>query len=294
MTQKTSLAAAIATVGATSITVDSFAGFPSTGTFTILIEAEQLRVTAGNGTLSWTVTRGYAGTTAATHADDSVVTLIPAALAELGDAVAAIPGLDGTSHYDLLSDLLVDVTWDIHAATMRSFLVPTADVTVTVDIHEWSNSLRTAACGFRTTDGQALDIVSVTTLEVRDSETSSYRTIASGDTGYYLRSGPSGTGVAGTDWPWEDIHLSPAGTDTLFPTGYAAVRIVGRLGFPAIHPVAKRGCIGEVRERFRQSVSGGALPAGINQFGTPIFLTGASPEMRKLLNHPFTLRPMAA
>lgn len=293
MSQKTSLAAAIASTGASSITVDSFAGFPSAAAYTILIDAEQLRVTAGFGTLTWTVTRGYAGTTAATHADDSVVTLVPEALAELGDVVAATPGLDGSSHYDLLTDLLVDVTADIHSHCMRSFLVPTADVTVTIDIAEPCASLRDAAHRMRTTDGRALDFVSITTLEVRDSETASYTTIAAGDTGYYLRGGPAGAGVAGVDWPYEDVVLSPAGSITRFTPGFAGVRIVGKLGFPAIPNVAKRGCIGEVRERFRQSVGGGALPIGTNAFGQPILLTGTSPEMRRLLGHPFSLRPVA-
>jgi hypothetical protein len=294
MPQKTSLSAAIASAGAGTIAVDSFAGFPSAAAYTILIDAEQLRVTAGYGTLTWTVTRGYAGTTAATHADDSVVTHIPEALAELGDLVAATPGLDGSSHYDLLSDLLADVTADIHSHCMRSFLVPTADVTVTVDIADSCASLRDSAYRARTNDGRALDFVSITTLEVRDSETAAYTTIASGDTGYYLRGGPPGAGIAGVDWPYEDVVLSPAGLWNVFPRGYAAVRIVGKLGFPAIPSVAKRGCIGEARERFRQSVGGGALPIGTNAFGQPILLTGTSPEMRRLLGHPFSLRRLAA
>lgn len=74
--QQTALSAAIATVGATSLTVDDFLGFPASGEFTIYIDTEALRVTAGNGTTTWTVTRGYLGTTAATHLDNSTVTLL--------------------------------------------------------------------------------------------------------------------------------------------------------------------------------------------------------------------------
>lgn len=76
MTQLTRLAAAIATVGATSLTVDDALGFPTVA-YSVLIDAEILRVTAGFGTTSWTVTRGYGGTTAATHLDDATVTLVP-------------------------------------------------------------------------------------------------------------------------------------------------------------------------------------------------------------------------
>ena len=48
--QQTSLGAAITTVGQSSITVSDYLGFPASGAFSILIDAELLRVTAGNGT----------------------------------------------------------------------------------------------------------------------------------------------------------------------------------------------------------------------------------------------------
>jgi hypothetical protein len=46
----------------------AFASFPSTNGFTFLIGSEQMTVTAGAGTATWTVTRGDNGTTAAAHA----------------------------------------------------------------------------------------------------------------------------------------------------------------------------------------------------------------------------------
>lgn len=76
MPQQTALAAAIASAGATSLTVDDVLGFPASGEYTALIGLEALRVTAGAGTTTWTVTRGYLSTTAATHADNSTVTLV--------------------------------------------------------------------------------------------------------------------------------------------------------------------------------------------------------------------------
>ncbi|HZL95534.1 MAG TPA: S8 family serine peptidase, partial [Vicinamibacterales bacterium] len=63
----TSLNGAI-TAAATSITVNAFTGFPTTGNYRVKIGAETLLVTAGQGTLTWTVTRGADGTTASTHA----------------------------------------------------------------------------------------------------------------------------------------------------------------------------------------------------------------------------------
>lgn len=63
----TTLSAAITTTSATSISVTSGASFPSSGNFMVGIGSELLLVTAGQGTTTWTVTRGYLGTTAATH-----------------------------------------------------------------------------------------------------------------------------------------------------------------------------------------------------------------------------------
>jgi hypothetical protein len=57
----------------TSITVASATGFPSAGNYTIQIDNEQLLVTAGQGTTSWTVTRGVNGTSAAAHSNSATV-----------------------------------------------------------------------------------------------------------------------------------------------------------------------------------------------------------------------------
>jgi hypothetical protein len=59
----------------TSIVVASSSGFPSTGNFRIIIDSEIMLVTAVSGT-TWTVTRGYEGTSAASHVDVSQVTHI--------------------------------------------------------------------------------------------------------------------------------------------------------------------------------------------------------------------------
>ena len=51
----------------TSITVASAAGFPTGQSYRIQIDSELMEVTAGQGTTTWTVTRGVDGTTAAAH-----------------------------------------------------------------------------------------------------------------------------------------------------------------------------------------------------------------------------------
>jgi|RhiMethySRZTD1v2_1073278.scaffolds.fasta_scaffold00349_14 subtilisin family serine protease len=69
---RTTLNGAI-TVAATSITVTAFTGFPGTGDYRITIGTETLLVTGGQGTLTWTVTRGVDETTAAAHANGNLV-----------------------------------------------------------------------------------------------------------------------------------------------------------------------------------------------------------------------------
>jgi hypothetical protein len=63
----TSLAAAITSAGQTAVSVTTFSGFPQSGTVYIMIDSEQMLVTAGLGTGTWTCTRGTNGTTATTH-----------------------------------------------------------------------------------------------------------------------------------------------------------------------------------------------------------------------------------
>jgi hypothetical protein len=71
----TTLTAAISSTSSTSITVTSAAAFPGSGTYYIQIDSEVLSVTAGQGTTTWTVTRGANGSTAATHSSGATVTL---------------------------------------------------------------------------------------------------------------------------------------------------------------------------------------------------------------------------
>lgn len=70
---QTTLAAAITTTTQTSISVAANAGFPGTGQFDIQIDGETMTVTGGQGTNTWTVTRGARGSTAATHASAAAV-----------------------------------------------------------------------------------------------------------------------------------------------------------------------------------------------------------------------------
>ena len=71
---KTTLSAKI-TAAATSIKVTASTGFPASGQFRIAVGSEIMLVTAGNGTTTWTVTRGMDGTKAAAAAAKAAVGL---------------------------------------------------------------------------------------------------------------------------------------------------------------------------------------------------------------------------
>lgn len=65
----TVLGAAIASSGATSITISAFGAQTVTNGSLVICDSEQMLVTAGAGTTSLTVTRGVNGTTATTHSN---------------------------------------------------------------------------------------------------------------------------------------------------------------------------------------------------------------------------------
>ncbi|MFD0393350.1 hypothetical protein ACFQ3Z_16080 [Streptomyces nogalater] len=70
----TTLSAAVSSASATSITVASAAGFPGSGNFHLQVDSEVMTVTAGQGTTTWTVTRGVNGSAATTHSSGATVT----------------------------------------------------------------------------------------------------------------------------------------------------------------------------------------------------------------------------
>ena len=59
-----------------TITVASATGFPASGSYYIRIDNEVMQVTAGQGTTTWTVSRGLLGTGAATHANGATISAL--------------------------------------------------------------------------------------------------------------------------------------------------------------------------------------------------------------------------
>jgi len=79
-----------------TITVNSSSGFPSRGTFIILVGSEKMTVTAGNTTTSWTVTRGQYATSAAAQSSGTTVTLQQAGANFTGATMTATNLTDST------------------------------------------------------------------------------------------------------------------------------------------------------------------------------------------------------
>lgn len=73
---KTTTRPTATTAAATSITVASASGFPTAGTYAVRIDNEVLQVTGGQGTTTWTVSRGQLGTAAAAHVSGATVTAL--------------------------------------------------------------------------------------------------------------------------------------------------------------------------------------------------------------------------
>ena len=73
---KTTTRPTATTAGQTTITVASAAGFPTSGNYYIRIDNEVLQVTGGQGTTTWTVSRGQLNTAAGAHASGAVVTAL--------------------------------------------------------------------------------------------------------------------------------------------------------------------------------------------------------------------------
>lgn len=165
-----------------------------------------------------------------------------------------------TTRDNLLTDLIGDVSMAVDVVCGRQFYrSPQVTGTETFYLDVRRSGMRTlslATLGAGCSDGKALDIVSITNLYVRDSESGSYVEISAGDTGYYLLPG-DGPGAAGTVWPYEDIELSSAASRTTWPVGHRSIKIIGVRGFASVPSPIKRAVISEVRNRFRAGVAGG-------------------------------------
>lgn len=75
--------------GGTSITVTSATGFPGSGNYDCMIDQEVVTITAGQGTTTWTVTRGVNGSSGASHNQNALITACSASGTGAGGYMAA-------------------------------------------------------------------------------------------------------------------------------------------------------------------------------------------------------------
>jgi hypothetical protein len=193
------------------------------------------------------------------------------AYATLADVKASMNFGTDSSRDAHLTDLLDDATAYIDGECDRSFARNPAISTGTFlfRIIRPHNRLSIAM------GTPGVDIVSITTLEYASSEGQPYTTIPT--TGYFLigNDGPE------ANWPYGDIELARSGAPLFFPVGNAIVRLTGVLGFATVPHMVRRAAIDMVHEWYRQGAQGG-VPAGVNQYGTPLFVQGEPHTLRSL------------
>lgn len=189
--------------------------------------------------------------------------------------------LPDESRFSYLSDLLAERTEAVDDTCHRQFFRDpqvTGDGTWTLDVSEAGlASLAFASDGLGFTDGGALDLISVTTLEYRTSEDGSYTTLTEG-TDFLL------SDVHKPGWPYEDVTLMATGAITSWPTGLRAVRIAGVRGFSSVPARVKVAVADSAREAYRQSVLGANEQQGVNVFGVPVLNTGRPTAWREVLD----------
>jgi hypothetical protein len=81
----------------TTLSITATTSFPATNGYTIQVDSEQMTVTAGAGTTTWTVTRGANGTTAASH-------LKSAAVSQVSIPVTSASAFPGSGSYGIQID----------------------------------------------------------------------------------------------------------------------------------------------------------------------------------------------
>jgi len=218
---QTTLSAAIATTGATSITVRDALGF-AVATDTddvVLIGSEFLRVTAGMGTTSWTVTRGYASSTAATALDGATVTRIERGWTSLVDVKNMTDITDTADDTDLLMAIAA-----VNAELTQKvgvFLGPSTDSSRILDGRDMVGGLLWVPGGIRT--ATAMTIASATGGTQTTAATADWRL---GPASWTLRTGQ----------PYSYIEFLDvvAGSWSYFPRALRNVTVTGTFGYAAV------------------------------------------------------------
>lgn len=217
MTVTTTLAAAISSTSATTCTVNGTDGFAEAaeGDDLVLIDSEFILVGSGMGSSSWSdLTRGYGGSTAATHLIGATVTRIPRGWVSLVDLKGWIEYED--DHEDDARLLTaIEATNAYVTQCVGRFIGPSTDTTRTYRRIEPDE------------DGRVLwipgGIRSFTTLELRRASTDDWETVTAGD----VELGPPSWDLRpGQAYQWLEFIDDPAGAWLSFPR-HGELRISG-------------------------------------------------------------------
>lgn len=243
--------------------VRDFIGFPTTNPYTIRIDTEWLRVTAGAGTTSWTVTRGYNGTTAAAHSDGASVYSVPDTYPDLlrinrrlrGDALTFV-----TTHDDLLTDL-IDAVNSYLVGRIGMFLGPTTLTQIDIDGNRGVRSNRRLYFPFGIQTLSTIQVRSVTGGSLTSMPTTD---VILGPRAWEPRTDPD------QPFTWIEVKDVITGSFPYFPDGYENVRLTGTFGW--VNPPTAIGEVGDtlVIKMFQARQSSQRDVIGSDDYGNPM------------------------
>ncbi len=228
------------------------AGYAAAGTVTLVSGTSQYEWWDASGTSdSWYRFRLFDGTSV--YSDYSPVFRATAldAYATLDDLLERLDMPD-ESKYNMLADLLVDVSGQLDAECGRQFYrIPQVGGSAT-----------------RTYDGDGGDtlivpegIVSLSTVEVADAQYGTYTTLGAND--WVLRPSYPAPG-----WPYSRLVLTGEGDYGTFTPGYGTVRLTGVFGWSAVPELVHLAVLEQAQRAYNESQTRAGGAVGLPEMGT--------------------------
>lgn len=264
--------------GDVSLTVTDALGFPSSsasGPFKVLIDTEEISVSAGYGTTTWSsLTRGEDGTTAADHAAGTAVYLVPEAYASLADILATFdtPPGDSAAKLGALSDYLGVASNEIAQEVGFDFYRHPVTGTET-------RTLRGSGGSRLHLHGLLPGLAEAPTLiEFLDVWAGTATTVQAAD--YELEQLDPASGQ------YDHVYLGGTASGfSRFPDGRRLVRITGAFGFPAIPDAVRKGTIDRAKQLYNAdpSMQGGIV--GPDEYQSPVVLPRLPDTTYRVIEH---------